>query len=174
MKSNDLDNSNDNIVKQSEDPLSIHDIIKNSAQVQNQQYRNNMKIFMEKQVKKNEYKIGDIINVKIPKEMRNKAGRTHIPCKVTRVKSGRYWLACSSGHIKTSFKAECLGKTRIKMMKELEEIPDRTITLAEAIKLQEIFCKCPHTQCSTMKCICKKESLNCNSRCHPGKDCYNP
>src|SRR4051794_10686980 len=133
-----------------------------------------MKSFMEKKIKKKEsYKVDEIINLKIPNAIRNKTGRRNIPCKITKIQSGNYWLGCSKGYLKTSYKAANLEKTKIKTMKELKNIPDRIVTVGEVVKSQDIFCKCPNTQCSTRKCACKKENLRCNSKCHPGKCCYN-
>lgn len=152
---------------------STHDAIRNSAKIQNRQYRNNMKIIMEKGIKKKQHKVGDIVNLKLPKANRSKLGHTHLPCKIIKIKSGCCWLGCSEGKLKHSYKAENLEKTKIKSMKELDNIPDKVITLSEAVKSQNVSCKCPNTLCSSFKCPCKKANMSCNSKCHPGKNCYN-
>ena len=142
-----------------------------------------MKILMEKKIKKKgTFKVGDIINLKISKANKAKLGRNYLPCKVLEIKpKGFYELGCFAGKLDITYKGNCLEATKLVSMGELTDIPNRVVSVAEAVRLQNnssnessVKCKCPNTSCSTMKCPCKKANLACNSRCHPGKTCHNP
>ncbi|CAB5359244.1 unnamed protein product [Rhizophagus irregularis] len=157
-----------------------HDYIREDAKMNNKKYRDDMKILMEKKVKKKDlFKVGDIVNLKIPKADKGKLGRSHLPCKILQVKSnGFYNLGCFAGTLNVNYKGNCLESTELTSMAELTNIPNKVVTVTEAVRLQSninsVKCKCPNTNCSTMKCACKKLNLSCNIRCHPGKTCHNP
>ncbi|CAB4417767.1 unnamed protein product [Rhizophagus irregularis] len=130
--------------------ISSHDYIRDDAKMNNKKYRDDMKILMEKKVKKKDiFKVGNIVNLKIPKADKGKLGRRN-----------------------------CLESTELTSMAELTNIPNKVVTVTEAVRLQSnvnsVKCKCPNTNCNTMKCACKKLNLSCNIRCHPGKTCHNP
>jgi hypothetical protein len=139
-----------------------------------------MKILMEKKIKKkDQFKVGDIVNLKISNADKVKLGRNHLPCRILEVKSkGFYELECSEGKLDINYKGNCLEPTKLTSMTELENIPDKIVTVTEAVRLQNskglVKCKCPNTNCRTMKCPCKKVNLACNDKCHPGKNCQNP
>ncbi|GET61764.1 KRAB-A domain-containing protein 2-like [Rhizophagus irregularis DAOM 181602=DAOM 197198] len=157
-----------------------HDYIREDAKMNNKKYRDDMKILMEKKVKKKDlFKVGDIVNLKIPKADKGKLGHSHLPCKILQVKSnGFYNLGCFAGTLNVNYKGNCLESTELTSMAELTNIPNKVVTVTEAVRLQSninsVKCKCPNTNCSTMKCACKKLNLSCNIRCHPGKTCHNP
>ncbi|CAB4427391.1 unnamed protein product [Rhizophagus irregularis] len=160
--------------------ISSHDYIRDDAKMNNKKYRDDMKILMEKKVKKKDiFKVGDIVNLKIPKADKGKLGRSHLPCKILKVKpKGFYNLGCFAGTLNVNYKGNCLESTELTSMAELTNIPNKIVTVTEAVRLQSnvnsVKCKCPNTNCSTMKCACKKLNLSCNIRCHPGKTCHNP
>ncbi|CAB5395866.1 unnamed protein product [Rhizophagus irregularis] len=135
--------------------ISSHDYICDDAKMNNKKYRDDMKILMEKKVKKKD--IFKILKVK-PK--------------------GFYNLGCFAGTLNVNYKGNCLKSTELTSMAELTNIPNKVVTVTEAVRLQSnvnsVKCKCPNTNCSTMKCACKKLNLSCNIRCHPGKTCHNP
>ncbi len=138
---------------------------------------------MEKKIKKNNsYKVNDIINLKISRADKAKLGRTHLPCKVLEVKSkGFYKLGFSEGVLNINYQSKSLESTKLTSMTELANIPDKIVTVTEAVRLQNnasnkklVKFKCPATNCSTMKCPCKKLDSACNDKCHPGRKCQNP
>ncbi|PKC02510.1 hypothetical protein RhiirA5_402373 [Rhizophagus irregularis] len=149
--------------------ISFHDYIRDDAKMNNKKYRDDMKILMEKKVKKKD----------IFKADKGKLGRSHLPCKILKVKpKGFYNLGCFAGTLNVNYKGNCLESTELTSMAELTNIPNKVVTVTEAVRLQSnansVKCKCPNTNCSTMKCACKKLNLSCNIRCHPGKTCHNP
>ncbi|CAB4377518.1 unnamed protein product [Rhizophagus irregularis] len=63
--------------------ISFHDYIHDDAKMNNKKYRDDMKILMEKKVKKKDiFKVSDIVNLKIPKADKGKLERSHLPCKI--------------------------------------------------------------------------------------------
>ncbi|CAB5213302.1 unnamed protein product [Rhizophagus irregularis] len=141
--------------------ISSYDYIRDDAKMNNKKYRDDMKILMEKKADK------------------GKLGRSHLPCKILKVKpKGFYNLGCFAGTLNVNYKGNCLESTELTSMAELTNIPNKVVTVTEAVRLQSnansVKCKCPNTNCSTMKCACKKLNLSCNIRCHPGKTCHNP
>ncbi|CAB4409329.1 unnamed protein product [Rhizophagus irregularis] len=148
--------------------ISSHDYIRDDAKMNNKKYRDDIKILMEKKVKKKDiFKVGDIVNLKIPKADKGKLGRSHLPCKILKVKpKGFYNLGCFAGTLNVNYKGNCLESTELTSMAELTNIPNKVVTVTEAVRLQSnvnsVKCKCPNTNCSTMKCACKKLNLSCN------------
>ena len=65
---------------------------------------------------------------------------------------------------------------------QLNEVPEVILTLREAAAKQSLTggqgfkkCKCKpaKNQCRTKRCVCFKENLLCNSRCHNSLSCCN-
>ena len=122
-----------------------------------------MKIFMEKKIKKKDpFKVGDIVNVKISKIDKEKLGCNYLPCKILKVKpKGLYELGCFAGKLNVNYKENSLEPTKLTSMSELSNIPDKVVSVTEAVRLQNtnqssVKCKCPNSNCSTMKYPYKK------------------
>ncbi|GBC13888.2 hypothetical protein GLOIN_2v1733483 [Rhizophagus irregularis DAOM 181602=DAOM 197198] len=107
--------------------ISSHDYIRDDAKMNNKKYRDDMKILMEKKVKKKDiFKVGDIVNLKIPKADKGKLGRSHLPCKILKVKpKGFYNLGCFAGTLNVNYKGNCLESTELTSMAELTNIPNK-------------------------------------------------
>ncbi|EXX58111.1 hypothetical protein RirG_200880 [Rhizophagus irregularis DAOM 197198w] len=80
-----------------------------------------------KKVKKKDiFKVGDIVNLKIPKADKGKLGRSHLPCKILKVKpKGFYNLGCFAGTLNVNYKGNCLESTELTSMAELTNIPNK-------------------------------------------------
>ena len=187
LPSDSYDEEDDNNSSSSDDesellssPSSPHNQIRKNAVVYNQQYKKNMKDLMKRKIKKKDlYNVGDIVNLKISNVDKTKLGRNQLPCKILEVKpKGFYKLGCSEGRLSINYQGKSLEPTKLTRMTELENISDKVVTVTEAVRLQNnknlTKCKCPNTNCSTMKCPCKKVNSACNDKCHPSRKCKNP
>jgi hypothetical protein len=143
-----------------------------------------MKEMMQAVISKTtDYKIGDFVKIKIPKEDRHKSDRSHLPCKILGIVGNKYKLGCQFGVLEIAYSGRILERLMANVS-ELREIPRKKISIREAARLQveslveveenfETTCNCPKTPCDTMRCPCKKAKRNCNTACHPDKECLN-
>jgi len=125
------------------------------------------------------YQIGDIVKLHIPAPDRQRLGRRLLPCKVMEVLDGGWYkLGCSEGILDTHYQAADLESVRAEYS-ELADIPQMTISLTTAIRLQGInesahtdsnnSCNC-RANCSTRRCPCKRANSTCSSNCHSNND----
>ncbi|CAI2201692.1 6489_t:CDS:1, partial [Funneliformis geosporum] len=162
-----------------------HKMYRNEARKKLKNYRKNMEKYMKsKQQKSLKFKIGDIVTLRIPVKDRSKTDRPNLPCKIIeKLYKNYYKLGCKSGILNISYNGSNLEPMSLNNLSELDNIPNNTISVREASRLQNISeveisdtkCNCKKTFCSTFRCICKKSGKYCNVNCHPGEeDCNNP
>ena len=142
-----------------------------------------MKDYMKSKQNSLKFNIGDLVTLKIPANDRFKTDRPNLPCKIIeKLYKNYYRLGCKSGILETTYSGNNLEPMVLESLSKLNNIPNNTISVREASRLQnisenevsDIKCQCKKTFCSTNHCICKKKGRNCNTNCHPGQECNNP
>ncbi|RGB33243.1 hypothetical protein C1646_761904 [Rhizophagus diaphanus] len=147
LESSQYDESN---VQQLDIERAVHEILRNMARQDLQDYTNKMANQMNKGRKRiKEYQIGDLVRVAIPKIDR--------------------FMYYSTSEL------EPLGT---ETFPELEVIPLNKISIREAARLQSaglvsggIYNR--KGECNSNKCRCKKAGGDCSSKCHSGCSCQN-
>lgn len=123
--------------------------------------------------------IGSSVVVAIPKVDRGPLDVQTVLGKVMDYNNGVYKIGTSSGIIKNWFPR---NEIRPSGATASETIPEKTISLRQAVSSQSKFggqgytkcsCRPAKKQCDTKKCVCKKSGLICNSRCHNSSGCIN-
>jgi hypothetical protein len=121
-----------------------------------------------------EFDIGDYVRVNIPRVDRTGIDRRSLPCKVMEVLDGGFYrLGCAYGILRTCYQVSDLESISAEFP-ELENIPDKQISLTEAAKMQSsatvtgALCRCK-SKCDSNRCPCKRTGTGCGSRCHPSQ-----
>ena len=142
-----------------------------------------MKDYMKSKQNSLKFNVGDLVTLKIPANDHFKTDRPNLSCKIIeKLYKNNYRLGCKFGILETTYNGNNLEPMALNSLPELNNIPNNTISVREASKMQnisenevsDIKCQCKKTFCSTNRCICKKKGRNCNTNCHPGQDCNNP
>ena len=171
------DITNQNITNQD---ITQHEILRKMARQDLQSYTDKMANQMNKGKKRiNEYQIGDLVRVSVPKIDRFSVDRPTLPCKIMeRTENNKYGLGSKFGIIEIYYSASELEPLGTASFPELDDIPSNKISIREAARLQSAglvlggICNCK-SECNNNKCRCKKAGGNCSSRCHSGHSCQN-
>ncbi|CAF1430049.1 unnamed protein product, partial [Didymodactylos carnosus] len=133
-----------------------------------------------------EYKVGDIVGLKIAKVDHLSVTPTVLPCKVISIQSTTndttdgiimYKLCTTAGVISTRYTNEDLLNLAACNFSDLRlidpgNLPQLTFIQAckEYANLGTSSCNCKST-CSTKTCPCKSKGVLCCTKCHPKKKC---
>ena len=127
-----------NLLNQEPDP-ERHEILRITARRNLEQYTEKMANQMLKKRKLIDFKIGDLVRIKIPKIDRFSIDRSSLPCKIMeKIKDKHYQLGCKYGILNVGYysgELETLGTTTYP---ELDEIPLNQISIWEAARLQSV------------------------------------
>ena len=159
-----------------------HEAIRRLAREQVDRNIGLIKAVMEKRGKRtvDNFSVGDIIRINIPKVDRVKLGKNFLHCKVLSITdSGKYRIGCSSGRINVCYNAADMERVSAEFP-ELDEIPDQIVSLTEAVRQERVTqseevnrCQCK-SSCSTRRCSCKRMDTECSQQCHPtNRQCIN-
>jgi hypothetical protein len=99
--------------------------------------------------------------------------RPSLPCKIIEKTNRKYRLGCASGILNVTYGCNDLNLVETADFPELDDIPQRQVTLREAARAQsvvsssgrQIRCAC-RGACTDSRCSCKKAKKKCDSRCH--------
>ena len=88
------------------------------------------------------------------------------------VRDNSYRLGCTFGTLDVCYQAADLELT-LADFRELEDIPDTTVSLTEVARRLALVnseesrvCSC-QSDCSTRRCSCKRGNSICSQSCHP-------
>jgi hypothetical protein len=160
---------------------SRHEVLREVARQNLKHYTEKMSDQMNKGRKRpNNFEIGDLVRISIPRIDRFGTDRPTLPCKILgKTNHGQYRLGSKFGIIGVLYSSGELEPLGVNQFPELETIPmDKKISLREAARLQNIgamtstICNCKGS-CDNKRCCCKKVGNNCGSRCHGGRQCRN-
>ena len=161
-----------------------HKVYRNEAKKNLKDYRKKMEDYMKSKQNSLKFKVGDLVTLKIPVNDHFKIDRSNLPCKIIeKLYKNNYRLGCKSGILEIVYNRNNLEPMALNSLPELNNIPNNTISVREASRLQnisenevsDIKCQCKKTFCSTNHYICKKSGRTCNINCHPtNQDCNNP
>ncbi|XP_022160133.1 KRAB-A domain-containing protein 2-like [Myzus persicae] len=119
------------------------------------------------------------VRVKIPDVDRSKCDpQSIIAIVLEKTTDGFYRLGTKYGTLKQLY-ARSQFSLCIEKFITLSDVPDGDICLRKASESQSLgngqgFFKCTCQQkCTTKRCICLKNNLLCNSKCHPKSSCTN-
>jgi hypothetical protein len=160
--------------------ITQHKILRSMARQDLQSYTDKMANQMSKGKKRvQEYQIGDLVRVAVPKIDRCSVDRPTLPCKIMeRTENDKYGLGSKFGIVETYYTASELEPLGTASFPELDDIPSNKISIREAARLQNVgsvsgsICNCK-SECNSNKCRCKKTDNSCSSRCHGGRSCQN-
>lgn len=123
--------------------------------------------------------VGDNVAVSVDKVDRGPLDPPTLLAVIMKV-SGEslYEIGTLAGRLTGPVSRNLLSKTCNSL--KCADVPDVTVgSLRQMVKLISTFggqgylrCACT-AQCKTKRCKCKKGSVMCNSRCHPGRSCDN-
>eukprot|EP00102_Acyrthosiphon_pisum_P023247 XP_016660457.1 PREDICTED: KRAB-A domain-containing protein 2-like [Acyrthosiphon pisum] len=127
-----------------------------------------------------EAKEGSTVQLKIPNIDRGRGDPRSVIAVVLKItEDGFYQLGCKSGILKQLY-ARSQFTTCSENLISLSDIPqEKEISLRSAATEQSIgngqgFFKCTCiTKCTTNRCICRKNGVLCNSKCHHNQACTN-
>jgi len=127
----------------------------------------------------NEYAIGDLVRIVIPKIDRAGVDHPTLLCKIMEVtENNQYILGSKHGIINIYYSPGEIEPLGTKDFAELNNIPSNKVSVREAAHFQStgtvtgIICNCK-SNCNSKKCCCKKSGKNCGSKCHNGRSCQN-
>ncbi len=151
-----------------------HEELREAAWWDLENYTNKMVNQMKKGRKmSNNYKIGDLVRIAVPKINRFSIDWLMLSCKILEKVKNRYQLESKFGIIDIFYSSEELKPLRVEQFPELDIIPINKITIREASRLQNVeltkntICNCKGT-CNSKKCNCRKNGNNCESQCYNG------
>jgi hypothetical protein len=159
--------------------MTSHDVVRDEARrnlIHNTQVINQLLQQRNKQ-RTPAIKQNDIVLVGVPRIDRASSDPLSLPCKVLAItNSGRFQLGCKFGVLQITYEASELHLCETRDFPELDDIPEKRISLREAALMQNqsnitsICCNCAG-KCMTRICICKRNEISCGSNCH--KRCIN-
>ncbi|XP_025196654.1 uncharacterized protein LOC112595603 [Melanaphis sacchari] len=119
------------------------------------------------------------VRIKIPDVDRSKCDpQSIIAIVLEKTTDGFYRLGTKYGILKQHYARSQFSLCTEKFI-TLSDVPDVDICLRKASESQSLgngqgFFKCTCQQkCTTKRCICLKNNLLCNSKCHPKSSCTN-
>jgi len=176
----DITNTISPTLLKNEATITGHEILREAARRDLQIYTNQMVNQMNLGRKRpNQYEIGDLVRIMIPKIDRSGIDRPTLPCKIIKkTESNQYVLGSKFGIINTCYSPGEFEPLGVQCFPELNNLPSNKISVREAAHLQNtgsntsVICNCKHN-CNNNKCSCKKKGSNCGSRCHGGRPCNN-
>jgi hypothetical protein len=98
-----------------------------------------------------------IVTISIPQIDRYSVDRPLLPCKIVEKTNGKYRLGCASGILNDTYGANELNLVKAVDFPELDNIPQRTVSLREAAKGQSVVRAASNSQVN--KCNCKGHVL---------------
>jgi hypothetical protein len=128
--------------------------------------------------RKNNYEVGDLVRISVPKIDRFGTDRPTLLCKILEKINDQYRLGSQFGVINIFYSSGEIDPLGVNQFSELETIPTNLITVREAARLQNVgsttgtICNCKGN-CNSNRCYCRKMGNNCKSRCHGGRQCQN-
>lgn len=124
--------------------------------------------------------VGDCVLLSVPKVDRGQGDPPNIICIIIDQRNGVNQLGCKNGIIKGWFGSENLSKAGTSFISLDEVNKEKQLSIREAVGLTtggqgflKCSCKPGKKQCNSAKCICKKNGVLCNSRCHQSLGCIN-
>jgi len=163
----------------SQEEVTNHGILREAARRDLENYTKKMVNQMNKGRKRpNNYEVGDLVRISVPKIDRFGVDRPTLPCKILEKINNQYRLGSQFGIINVFYSPGEIDPLGVNQFPELDTIPTNTITVREAARLQNVglttgtICNCKGN-CNSKKCCCRKIGNNCGSRCHGGRQCQN-
>ena len=163
----------------SQEEVTNHGILREAARRDLENYTKKMVNQMNKGRKRpNNYEVGDLVRISVPKIDRFGVDRPTLPCKILEKINNQYRLGSQFGIINVFYSPGEIDPLGVSQFPELDTIPMNTITVREAARLQNVglttgtICNCKGN-CNSKKCCCRKMGNNCGSRCHGGRQCQN-
>ncbi|RIA98147.1 hypothetical protein C1645_813198 [Glomus cerebriforme] len=135
-------------------------------------------IHLENKEMKHLANIGDLVRISVPKIDCFGIDKPTLLCKVLKKINDQYRLSSQFGIINIFYSYEEIDPLGVKYFSEFETIPTNTITVREAVHLQNvglitgIICNCKEN-CNSKKCNCRKMRNNYRRRCHDSHHCQN-
>ena len=122
----------------------------------------------------NSFNIDDYVLLKTEGVDRSIADPINFLCIILEKKDVLFKLGCEAGVLDTMIAFNTFEKTEIVTNLKKENVPDKKISVREAIRFLSVghgqgvlLCNCKTGKCDG-RCSCKKANQNCNSRCHGG------
>jgi hypothetical protein len=117
---------------------------------------------------------GTIVTISVPPIDRHSMDRALLPCKIIERTNGKYRLGCASGILNVTYGANALNLVGLAEFPELNEIPQRRISVREAARGQSLVRTAPSSQvrcnckgaCADGRCSCRKTKQKCTTQCH--------
>jgi len=138
------------------------------------------RLLSKNKVMNKNFEMGSIVTILIPQIDRNSVDRSLLPCKIIEKTNRKYRLGCASGILNVTYGANELNLVEAAEFPELDDIPQRTVSLREAARGQSIVrvtssrnrvkCNCKGA-CTDGRCSCRKAKQSCTTQCH--KDSVN-
>jgi hypothetical protein len=125
----------------------------------------------------NSYKVGDFVLFRCSDVDRGAADPENLLCIIIEhiENSIQFRLGCKAGILDQTYPFNSLTKTELVSDFKLEDIPDKTVIVRQAISLLSLTggqgvkkCNCRTSDCNSGRCSCKVANRQCNSKCHGG------
>jgi len=100
------------------------------------------------------FEMGSIVTILIPQIDRNSVDRSLLPCKIIEKTNRKYRLGCASGILNVTYGANELNLVEAAEFPELDDIPQRTVSLREAARGQSVV-RVTSSR-NRVKCNCKR------------------
>jgi len=123
----------------------------------------------------NSFKIGDLVPLATEGIDRGAADAPNLLCYILAKKDISFQLGSQAGILNNWFAYNQIQSTSLATSFTIEDVPDKTVTVREAIRFLSVAhgqgvlkCGCLTGACSGGRCSCAKAEQKCNSRCHGG------
>ena len=123
-------------------------------------------------------KVADNVLIDIPSVDRGRGDPPHLIGVVVDEKDGKLCVA-KHGFLDRWLERNCVQATSYSLLKVEDVTTDEEYSLRALVRLDSVGkgqgyqkCSC-HQKCTSKRCACFKNSLGCNSACHPGRSCNN-
>jgi hypothetical protein len=133
----------------------------------------------KKGMKVQTFHIGDKVTVSIPKLDRSKTDVPRLPCVIAHVygdKVKTYCLTTAYGTLKPKFRGGDLqsydGQIDAGNAEVHLSLREAALKFHPLTKFTKSSCKCT-SGCKSMRCICKKNGIECSTQCHLSTTCSN-
>jgi hypothetical protein len=125
----------------------------------------------------NSFKVGDFVLYRVSDVDRGAADPENLLCIIIEhiENSIQFRLGCKAGILDQTYPFNSLTKTELVSDFKIEDIPDKTVSVRQAISLLSLAggqgvkkCNCRTSDCNSGRCSCKVANRQCNSKCHGG------
>ncbi|VDO16715.1 unnamed protein product [Brugia timori] len=120
--------------------------------------------------------VGSTVIVQVPKFDRSPLDQKNILGKIMKISHELYQVGTSAGVINNLLPRNALEQSAVSFS---DDIPNTRLSIREIAAQQsqhggQGFKKCScKAKCANNRCVCRKNNMKCNSRCHPANNCSN-